>query len=368
MWTISDNKTWAYLAGRFDWISVMEQVPQDIHHHAEGNVAIHTQMVLEALQAQPACRELEAQEQEILWTAALLHDVEKYSTTVTESDGRITAHGHARKGALKARNILYREVPAPLMIREQITALVRYHGLPLWIFEKKDPLRELIKASLEVNTRWLYLLARADVLGRICMDQAELLYRLDCFAELCRENGCWGSARAFASAHARMHYLQREDAHPDYVPFEQPHTEVILMCGLPGAGKDTFVKKYLSGLPVISLDEIRVLRKVSPTDATGNGQVIQAAKEQARAYLRRQTGLVWNATNTTRQMRSQLIDLFHAYKAKVKVVYVEAAYRQLQQQNRNREAVVPAAVLEKLAAKLEVPAPWEAEEVIWHTW
>jgi predicted kinase len=368
MWTISDNKTWAYLAERFEWISVMEQVPQDVHHHAEGNVAIHTQLVLDALQQEPAFQQLTAQEQEILWTAALLHDVEKYSTTVREPDGRITAHGHARKGALKARNILYKEVPAPFLIREQITALVRYHGLPLWIFEKTDPQRELIRASLEVNTQWLYLLARADVLGRICSDQAELLYRLDCFAELCRENGCWGSPRAFASAHARMHYLQREDAHPDYVPYEEPLTEVVLMSGLPGAGKDTFVQKFLSGMPLISLDEIRTRRGIAPTDQTGNGQVIQAAKEQARAYLRRQTAFVWNATNTTRQMRSQLIDLFHSYKAKVKVVYVETAYRQLQQQNRSREAVVPFSVLEKLAAKLEVPALWEANEVIWHIW
>jgi len=368
MWTISDNKTWARLAARFEWISVMEQVPQDVHHHAEGNVAIHTQMVLDALQQEPGFQQLNAQEQEILWTAALLHDVEKYSTTVTEPDGRITAHGHARKGALRARNILYKEVPAPFMIREQVTALVRYHGLPLWIFEKKDPRRELIKASLEVNTQWLYLLARADVLGRICEDQAELLYRLDCFAELCRENGCWGTARAFVSAHARMHYLQREDAHPDYVPFEEPLTEVVLMSGLPGAGKDTFVKQYLSGMPVISLDEIRSRHRIAPTDPTGNGQVIQAAKEQARAYLRRQTGFVWNATNTTRQMRSQLVDLFHSYRAKVKIVYVESAYRQLQQQNRSREAVVPLAVLEKLTAKLEVPALWEAAEVIWHIW
>lgn len=368
MWTISENKTWAHLEQCFEWIKVMAQVPQDAHHHAEGNVAIHTQMVLEALEQEPAFRQMDTQEQEILRAAALLHDVEKYSTTVTEPDGRITAQGHARKGALKARNILYREVPAPFMIREQIVALVRYHGLPLWIFEKKDPVRELIKASLEVNTQWLYLLARADVLGRICTDQADLLYRLDCFAELCRENGCWGTSRPFAFAHARMYYMQREDAHPDYVPFDEPLTEVVLMSGLPGAGKDTFVKKYLHDIPLISLDDIRNRHDIAPTDKTGNGQVIQAAKEQARAYLRRQTGFVWNATNTTRQMRMQLIDLFHAYKAKVKVVYVETAYRQLQQQNRSREAVVPGNVMEKLISKLEVPVLWEADEVIYHIW
>ncbi len=368
MWTISENKTWSHLSQRFEWVKMMEQVPQDIIHHAEGNVAIHTQMVLDALGQEPLFRQLDAQAQEILWAAALLHDVEKCSTTVIEPDGRITAKGHARKGAQKARNILYREVPAPFSIREQITALVRYHGLPLWILEKRDPLRELIKASMEVDTHWLYLLARADALGRVCADQADLLYRLDCFEEFCRENSCWGTRRPFASAHARMYYMQREDAHPDYVPFEAPLMEVVLMSGLPGAGKDTYIKKYFPDMPLISLDKIRDEWHIAPTDKTGNGQVIQAAKEQARVYLRRQAGFVWNATNTTSQMRAQLISLFRAYKASVKVVYVETTYQQLQRQNRNREAVVPDAVLEKLINKLEVPVLWEADEVCYHLW
>jgi predicted kinase len=121
-------------------------------------------------------------------------------------------------------------------------------------------------------------------------------------------------------------------------------------------------------MPVVSLDDIRSRRNIAPTDKTGNGQAIQAAREEARAYLRRQAGFVWNATNTTRQMRAQLIALFHSYKARVKVVYVEAPYQQLQRQNRSREAVVPANVLEKLINKLEVPVLWEADEVIYHTW
>jgi len=365
MWTISENKTWDHLTGTFDWVERMAAVPQDARHHAEGNVAVHTQMVLEALAQIPAFEQLQVQAQEILWAAALLHDVEKYSTTVTEPDGSITAHGHARKGALKARHILYTEVPAPFDIREQIVALVRYHGLPIWILEKEDPLKELVKASLEVNTQWLALLARADVLGRICTDQAEMLYRIDCFEEFCKEHDCWGTARTFASSHARMHYLQRDDVHVDYVPFETPTTEVILMSGLPGAGKDTYVKKYFPDLPVISLDDIRNEWDIDPTDKTGNGQVIQAAKEKAREYLRRQTAFVWNATNTTRQMRVQLIELFHTYKASVKIVYVEATYKHLHQQNRNREAVVPMRVLEKLIDKLEVPALWEAATVVY---
>lgn len=363
MWTLSENKDWDFLETQFHWVKQMHEVPQDPVHHAEGNVAVHTQMVLAALQQQEAFRLLPAQAQEILWAAALLHDVEKYSTTVTEPDGSITAKGHARKGAMRTRQILYREVPTPFAIREQVAALVRYHGLPLWIFDKKEPLKEAARASLEVNLQWLALLARADALGRICADQNDLLYRIDCFEELCRENDCWGSPRKFASAHARMHYFGQEDAYIDYIPFESPVFEVILMSGLPGAGKDSYIRRHLKDMPVISLDMLREEMDVDATDKTGNGQVIQAAKELARTYLRKRSGFAWNATNTTRQMRSQLIELFTTYKASVKILYVEVPYAELFTQNRNREEVVPANVLERLIDKLEVPTLWEGHEV-----
>ncbi|MCW3464271.1 AAA family ATPase [Chitinophaga nivalis] len=365
MWQISENKTWAYLERTFDWVQVMQDVPQDARHHAEGNVAVHTQLVLQQLEQLPAYQELPAQEQEILWAAALLHDVEKYSTTVIEPDGTITSAGHARKGAMKARQILYRDIVTPFHIREQIVALVRYHGLPLWVFDKPDPQKAAIAASLEVDTRLLALLARADALGRICSDQADLLYRLDCFEELCRDMQCWGQPRAFASAHARMHYLLRSDSAPDYVPFEQPAFRVIIMSGLPGAGKDTYVRRHYPQLPVISLDDIRREMKISPTDKSGNGTVIQAAKEKARVYLRDKRAFVWNATNITRQMREQLISLLLIYEAAVTIVYVEVPASLLLQQNRQREAVVPALAMERLISKLEVPVSTEAHEVVY---
>lgn len=366
MWQISANKQWPYLEETFGWLQVMQTVMQDPRHHAEGSVAIHTQMVLHELINLPGYQALQPQEQEILWAAALLHDVEKYSTTVTEADGSITAKGHARKGALKARQILYKDVLTPFAIREAIVPLVRYHGLPLWLLEKPNPVKQLVKAAMEADTKWLTLLARADALGRICADQQDLLYRIDCFEEFCKEHNCWGSPRPFVNSHARMRYLEQEDRYIDYLPFEMPQTQVFLMSGLPGAGKDSYIKKHFKDLPVISLDQLREDMDIKPTDKTGNGAVIQAAKEQARIFLRKKQSFIWNATNTTLQMRTQLIELFTSYKAAVKIVYVEVPYRQLFKQNNGREAVVPVNIIDKLVKKLEVPALWEAHEVEYH--
>jgi len=366
MWTLTTGKEWEQLRNQFDWVREMEAVPQDPVHHAEGNVAIHTCMVLAALQQLEGYKQLPPQEQEIVWAAALLHDVEKRSTTVHEADGSITSRGHSKKGALTTRQILYTQQPTPFFVREQVVQLVRYHGMPIWAIERRDPARMIIETSEMVNTKMLSLLARADALGRICNDQAELLYRIDLFEALCQEQECWGQPKAFQTPHARFHYFYKEDSHPAFVPFDDFGATVVMMSGLPGAGKDTYVQKHYKNWPVINLDEIRRQHKIAPTDKSGNGTVVQLAKEQAREYLRRKQHFVWNATNITRQMRAQLVELFVTYKAYVKMVYVEVPYTRLHVQNKDREAVVPKNAVDKLVSKLEVPAPWEAHEVVYH--
>jgi putative nucleotidyltransferase with HDIG domain len=343
----------------------MEAVPQDPVHHAEGNVAVHTRMVIDALQQLEGYQKLPAQQQEILWAAALLHDVEKRSTTVHEPDGSITSKGHSKKGAMTTRQILYTQEPTPFAIREQIVQLVRFHGQPIWAIERRDPARTVIEASLMVDTQLLALLARADALGRICDDQTDLLYRIGLFESLCQEQECWGKPKAFQTPNAMFRYFQKPGNPPDFVPFDEFGSTAVMLCGLPGAGKDTYVQQHYKDWPVINLDQVRRENNIAPTDKSGNGTVIQLAKEQAREHLRKKRHFVWNATNITRQMRSQLIELFVTYKAYVKIVYVEVPYHKLHTQNKGREAVVPRNALDKLVSKLEVPAPWEAHEVIY---
>ena len=362
-WKLIEDKSWDSLERHFEWVRDMNNVPQHALHHAEGNVAIHTRMVLEALQHTATWQSLPEQKREIVWTAALLHDVEKRSTSVDEGDGRISAKGHARRGENTTRAILFRDCPTPFYIREQIAALVRYHGLPIWLMEKEDPVKRLCEASLRVDTSLLKLISEADIRGRICEDGNRLLESTELFEMLCREQDCWGKPRLFATDAARFHYFHAEDGYIDYVPHEQFKCEVTLLSGLPGMGKDYYIQSLGADIPVVSLDAIRRKYKLSPTDKSANGWVVQTAKEEARTYLRKGQDFIWNATNITRQMRGQLIDLFIDYGAKVKIVYLEKPYKVWRQQNRNREYALPEQVLDVMLQKLEVPQLTEAHRV-----
>ncbi len=356
---------WDAIEARFDWFRDMKGVPQDPIWHAEGDVFTHTKMVVEALVALPEFQELDEQSQHILFASALLHDVEKRSTTTTEVvDGqeRIVSPRHAKRGEFTARSILYIDIPTPFEIREQIAKLVRLHGLPLWAIQKNDPNKEVIKASLVVNTMHLSLLARADILGRICDEADEILMRIELFNELCKDNQCFGKKRHFESNYGRFLYLNKKDTSPDYIPFDDLKFEVIVMCALPGSGKDTYIEKHLQ-LPILSLDDIRREHKIDPTDRKKNGQVIQLGKEQAKVFMRARKSFVFNATNITAEMRGKWISLFTDYGGKVRIVYLEVPYKQLMKQNRNRSHAVPEAVVHRMISKLEIPGPVEAHEV-----
>jgi predicted kinase len=323
-------------------------------------------MVCQALVDLPAWRALPAQERAVLFAAALLHDAGKPARTSVDEAGHVSSHGHARAGARLARRLLYMEEPflaqpAPFAVREAIVGLVRHHGLPQYLLDHDHPQRAVITTSQVARCDWLALLAEADVRGRICQDMAELLDRVALFPAYAQEQRCLQAPYAFASDLGRFVYFHTPHSHPDYHPHEASRCAVVLLAGLPGAGKDTYLQARLAGQPVIALDALRAELGMSPTGA--QGAVLARAQEQARAYLRTGQGFVWNATNLTRQTRSHLIDLFVAYGARVHLVYLEAPYAVLLQRNRARNAPLPEAALARLARSLEVPDNTEAHQV-----
>jgi len=356
---------WDDLSNAYSWIADMKGVPQDPIWHAEGDVFIHTRMVVSALINLPEFELLAEQEKHILVTAALFHDCEKRSTTREEEiDGkmRIVSPRHAKRGEFTTRSILYKELNTPFEVREQICKLVRLHGLPIWAISKNNPSKEVIYASTVVNTAHLAMLAKADVLGRMCEDADDILLKIELFKELCKENECFGIERIFKSNYGRYLYFNKDQSSPDYLPFDDLICTVTVMCALPGSGKDTYIQNNLN-LPELSLDNIRRAHKISPTDKKRNGQVIQMAKEKAKEYLRAKTSFVFNATNITSEMRARWISLFTDYNARVKIVYIEVPYKVLRKQNTNRTHKVPESVIEKMLSRLEIPTVKEAHDV-----
>lgn len=350
---------WADLQA-FPWVRALEACPQDAIHHAEGNVWIHTRMVLETLVELPAFQALGAEEQRAVYIACLMHDIAKPATTRTEEDGRITAKGHSRAGELMVRRILW-ELGCPFALREQVCGLIRYHQIPFYLIERDDAQRVAAEVSLAARCDLLALVAEADIRGRICADMPRIVDQIELFREFCREEGCFSTARPFASDHTRVVYFRTEGRLPDVEVWDDTRSEIIMLSGLPGAGKDTTLRESFGDLPVVSLDALRDELDVAPTE--DQGQVVQVARERARELLRRGERFVWNATNLNRQRRAPILSLAGDYGARIRIVYVESPASVLFAQNKGREAAVPERVIRRMTERWEVPLLSEAHTV-----
>ncbi|MDY7089533.1 MAG: ATP-binding protein [Actinomycetota bacterium] len=355
-WTVP----WSRIEDEFAWIRRLRGVPQDSVHHAEGDVAIHTRMAAEALAAQPAWRALPSDERVRLFATVLLHDVAKPDCTRTDEDGRITAHGHSRRGELTVRRILW-ELDAPRAWREHVAALVRHHQVPFWALERLDLEQIVLRVSLLASNSDLAMLAEADITGRICGDRGEVLDNIGLFREFCADLGVLGRPWPFASDHARFQYFRTPGRDPRYAAYDDTRLTMTVLSGLPGAGKDTWAAGHAGDRPVISLDAIRARLGVKPTD--GQRAVAAAAHEEARGHLRARRDFVWNATNISRQHRDLCIGLGAAYHARVEIVALEVPPDTLWRQNAARPSAVPEPVIDRLIAKWEAPDITEAHTV-----
>lgn len=359
---------WDALLERYPVLTPMAYCTQDPRWHAEGDVLVHTRMVAEALARHDSWRALAPTPRSVVFAAALLHDIAKPGTTRPDEQGRLIAPGHSTRGAQRSRRVLYRAremalPPPPLAIREQIVSLVRHHGLPLWWVDRDRPEHAAVRATMRVPGDWIALLSEADVRGRDSNDHADLYDRIEGFRDLCREGGCYDTPRSFATSITRQAYLTGRWPSPDTPAFDAGEVDVIVLSGLPGAGKDTWLQNRVSTLPVVSLDAERERLGVAPTD--NQGAVIQAAREAARCHLRAREPFAWNGTNLTRSVRNSVLRLLHDYRARVRIVYLEAPYLEVLRRNQVRSDGVPVSVVERLIDRLQLPDYDEAAEVQW---
>lgn len=361
----------------FSFVLPMSRTQQNPAFHAEGDVWIHTKMVCEELVKLESFRDLSEDRQQAVFLAALLHDIGKISTTRWE-DEKWTSPNHTLVGSKMARRFLWQETglcgkAETQQFRETVCNLIRYHSFPPHAIDDPDGKRKLLAIAANgqncplFTIELLCVLCEADALGRICLepqDRAYMVQQVQLCREFAEECGCCDGPFPFPTAHTQYSYLTRKDIAPEAEFYDDTWGEVILLSGLPGTGKDTWIKENCPDLPMISLDEIRKEMKISPRE--NQSKVAEIARERARELLRRKTPFVWNATNLSPKLREKQVKLFSQYHASTRIVYLETAWEEQQRRNENRPEVVPGQVVCHMLEDTVLPEAKEAHRVQWH--
>lgn len=343
------------------WASAMRDCAQDPQWHAEGDVWTHTLRVCHELEGVEGWHQLSADHQSAIRFAAIFHDSAKPLTMAFDPiAGRLRSPKHAVKGESLTRSVL-RDLDCPFETRELICSLVRYHGKPVFLAADQRPEIELARLSWLTRHDLLYILAMADLRGRKSAESNRTEDDLLWYRALASENHCLNQPYPVANEKARFLLGRRELLNLHYAPHEDYRCQVTLMSGLPGNGKDTWLRTNRPELPVVSLDQLRSQMGVDPDE--NQGSVAQAARERCREFLRQRSSFALNATNTTQQMRAKWIELFARYDAHIEVVSIERMLSETLQQNREREEPVPDSVIGRLHERSEPVHRLEAHRV-----
>ncbi len=143
-------------------------VPQDPEWHPEGDVFVHTQLVID--RARELIDDLSYPKKVTVMLAALTHDLGKPPTTEF-SDGHWRSRGHDEAGITPTRSLLDRLNIHTLEgydVRTQVIALVRQHLKPGEFYKKRDEVGDAAfrRLSRRCELDLLYRVAKADSLGR----------------------------------------------------------------------------------------------------------------------------------------------------------------------------------------------------------
>lgn len=370
-----------------------EETIQDSEWHAEGNVFIHTQHVLDEvykLLDLEACH-LTSDQKVSLILAAVLHDIGKPLVTRTrEINGvmRVVAPHHEERGCSYLAHKLL-ELNIPYHIVQQVLRLVAYHHKPRWLVLHNANKNEYFHLARLVNTELLFYLAKADILGRSCKDQQIQCDYINLFRLFCEDYDLWGNENPYKDwqnffNHELAHLpIESRDAVLGYgiQDFEQgviftpeeaiarrysylkSFPQLVIMSGPSGSGKSTWIANHLKNYQKISLDDLREQYCKNRSNQKNNSFILTKAKEELKHHLRNHNKVVWDATNLRQDFRSMISQLGFDYHALVTLIILHMPEKSIHQGNQTRDFQVCPQVLHSQIESLEWVEDSEAHRI-----
>lgn len=256
--------------------------------------------------------------------AAIFHDVGKCNTTKwREKDGLWHHYGHEVESARITRKILW---DTPVLIREAVCSLVRHH-MDIYSMQKvSDPCSEMIRLSYQIPSwRLLIMLNECDTHASLAMDSHDNQFDEYRIAWLSTMASYLNIMDSYSNTYQATRYMQRH-------MFRTPEIHAYVYIGLPGAGKDTHIKKFFKedDYVLVSRDEIRIElgycaegEKYLGTDKEEK-EVSRVFNEKLLKAAVDGKTVVINNTNLKKKYRDAYKDLLKGYNMIWHYVYVEA--------------------------------------------
>lgn len=348
----------------------LHSAQQNPYYHGEGNAFIHTQNVVSSIYElcpieNSDCLSSIGEAHEryfkrlILVLSALFHDIGKGETTRWDKASETwKAPYHAQKSQKIARRLLW---DWHMPYREMVCSLVGNHMKPLYIHEKENKVREVIKLAEEiVPLDWLLTLKYADCCGSLMKEYDGWKEKLEEVRNIAKEYNCLYNRYEFTDGESRYHYFNSTANLNE--PLEVKHDEnygkfsVIFLIGLPGSGKTTVRDKF-GDLPIICRDDIRKEIGLKGEKPQGNKEqeeeVTRIQNERFMEYTEQKQSFVIDATNLRKEFRNEFRNMLYPYNAEIIYYYIEAPT--YEETLNRRKGMIQPEIIEKMRKNFDFP-------------
>ncbi|MEM6628553.1 MAG: HD domain-containing protein [Bacteroidota bacterium] len=351
------------------YMDLMHNTEQNPKYHAEGNVLNHTLLVLREFYELAGLGILDESEKEVLYWAALLHDIGKPS--VTRWDGTAwRAAGHEAAGVPIARNILLQQQDISPTQRQRILDLVKWHHIPLRMGLRKASLSSYENVAFRTDIRLLGLFSLMDLKGRICENANEIKDLLHNFTEVIvpQIEATWGTFQEIQtrfqaccpliknqiwSALQEQQYDQVFSLLSTGRFLSAPRCRCFLSIGTPRSGKSQFIQQAYNDLPTYS----------ESRKGNESGDLSQGLKDFLSANLSSGQSVVVDGCHLDEAKRQKIADFIRHYDTEIQYLYFERSLSEILELNSLSVLPLDSQFLREAYSQLHKPHPWEAHGI-----
>lgn len=334
---------------------------QDTIWHEEGNVYIHTSMVLaEAFKLIENNEiKLSLNEKAVLVLSAVFHDIGKTSTTKTidiEGKDRVISPRHPQVGASYLQYRL--DLGNKELEKEVIDVVMHHHDVKKCILGNSFE-SEILYITRNVAGKLLYLLEVADIKGRICPEKDMLLFDLEIFKEYAERTNCFYEKGDLDKR--LIEYFKESGINVDINShsfiktkydllngiIDEPHTGLTkhyqninpsigyVLVGLSGSGKTTTASKIAKAEHVETIISTDSMRKGNKKE--DRKEAYRLMLEKVKECLREKKSFIVDATNIRADSRDRIHELICQYDGLSCVVYIDTNINKCIENDKTRD-------------------------------